>query len=76
MANQALAMAQASLSIAQWKDGFGRNIFYLQPEQIESIVHVITATILIVLIGTYLVRLSICLFILQLLPFTQRGARW
>jgi len=41
-----------------------------------SIRHLVTVTVLLDLVGTWVVRMSICLFILQLLPFTEKVFRW
>ena len=69
------ALAQSILAIFQVHSGFGRNIQYLQPTQIEDIARIIYVTILLNVIGTSFVRVSVCLFILQLLPITQRISR-
>ena len=69
---KACALTQAVITVCQVKEGFGRNIQYLQPFQIETISHYITATVFLYLVGTYFMRVTVCLFILQLLPFTEK----
>ncbi len=72
---QACALVQSVLAIYQVKTGFGRNVEYVQPTQIENLTRETFVSILFNLIGTSFVRISVCLFILQILPFTQRFYR-
>lgn len=76
LAALACALAQSILAIFQVKKGFGSNIQYLQPTEIKDTTRDIFITILFNLTGTFFVRISVCLFILQLLPFTQKFSRW
>ena len=74
--SQACTLAQSILAILQVKNGFGRNIQYLRPTEIKNVNRDIFITIMFNLTGTYFVRISVCFFMLQLLPFTQRFSRW
>lgn len=74
--SKACALIQSVIAIFQVKKGFGRNIEYLDPTQIKDITRDVFVTILFNIIGTSFVRVSVCLFILQLLPFTERFFRW
>lgn len=66
------AIAQGIINIFTLKDGFGRNVQYLQPSQIRSIVKLTTIVIMLHTIGTYFVRVSVCLFVLRLVPLAHR----
>ena len=73
---QACAIAQAVISIVHIDNGFGRHVQYLQPSQVVTIIRLGTATMLIDQVAAWLVRISVCLFILQFLPITEKFARW
>ena len=70
------ALAQSSIAIYQVKEGLGRYIQYVEPIQIKNLTRGTYITILFNITGTTLVRISVCLFVLQLLPFTERRSRW
>ncbi|CAD6591213.1 MAG: hypothetical protein ASARMPRED_005264 [Alectoria sarmentosa] len=76
LASLACALALSILATFQVRNGFGRNIQYLDPTQIKNIMRDMFVAILFSLTGTFFVRISVCLFILQLLPFTKRFFRW
>lgn len=72
---QACALTQSILAIFQVHAGFGRNIQYLRPKQIEDFARLSFFAILLNIVGTSFVRISVCLFILQLLPITEKISR-
>lgn len=66
------AAAQSILTVFLVDNGFGRHIEYLQPAQISSFVLLTTILEILHTIGTLLVRVSMCLFVLRLVPPTHR----
>ena len=52
--------------------GLGRHIEYLQPEQIKNVLLLTTIAEVLHTVGTCLVRISVCLFVLRLVPSTHR----
>jgi len=72
-----LAVAQSILDIFKGYDGFGRSIQYLQRPQIENVMLLTTVVIMLNIMGTLLVRISVCLFILRLVPADRKSyCRW
>lgn len=73
--SKAFAIAESIFSIFQVQSGFGRNIYYLTPVQIQHVGLYTTICIMLLTIGTGLVRISVCLFVLGLLPVTKMSYR-
>lgn len=69
---QGFAIAQHILAIFQVENGFGRHIEYLQPDQISKVFLITTILTMLHTVGTFLVRISVCLFVLRLVPVTHR----
>lgn len=69
---QGFAVAQSILVIFQVDNGLGRHIEYLQPNQISNVLFITTILEVLHTIGTTLVRVSVCLFILRIVPPTHR----
>ena len=69
---QGFSLAQALLTVFQVENGFGRHIEYLQPDQISNVLLITTIIEVLHTIGTFLVRVSVCLFVLRLVPSTHR----
>ena len=55
--------------------GFGRNIYYLTIVDIQHVGLYTTLCIMLLIVGTELVRTSVCLFVLRLMPVTRRSYR-
>ena len=70
--SQAFAVAQSILEIFQVANGFGKHIEYLQPNQIKNVLFITTILEVLHTIGTLLVRVSVCLFVLRLVPPTHQ----
>ena len=61
----------------QVHSGFGRNIQYLTTVQLQRFLLYTNVYILFQDVGTVLVRISVCLFVLRLVPATQKSyIRW
>ena len=70
---QVFALPQSIIAIYTVKNGFGRNIYYLQSHSIENTVRYIFICEMLQIIGTSLIRVSVCIFILRMLSGAQRG---
>lgn len=68
----AFAVGQHILVILQVDNGFGRHIEYLQPDQISKCLLLTAILTMLHTVGTFLVRISVCLFVLRLVPPTHR----
>ena len=69
---QGFAIAQSILTVFQVHSGLGRHIEYLQPYEISNVILLTTITLSLHNIGTFFVRVSVCLFVLRLVPPTHR----
>ena len=69
---QGFAVTQTILLIIQVHSGLGRHVEYLQPDQISHVLLVTTIVEILHTVGTFLVRVSVCLFVLRLVPSTHR----
>ena len=72
---EAFAIAESIFSNFQVYSGFGRNIYYLTTLQIQNFGLYTTICIMLLIVGTGLVRISVCLFVLRLVPVTKTPYR-
>lgn len=66
---------QSVLGSLQVQNGFGRNIQYVSPVQLKRFGLYTNVNILIHTAGTLFVRVSVCLFVLRLVPTTETSYR-
>lgn len=73
---QTLGVSQGIFQILSCAAGFGRNVQFLQSTEIERVLLYIAIAELTHTFGTYLVRISVCLFVLRLVPNHEKRFRW
>lgn len=69
---QGFAVAQGIVTTFGVDNGFGRHIEYLQPDQIRNVLLMTQILEVLYTIGTFLVRVSVCLLVLRIVPPTHR----
>lgn len=73
--SEVFAIVESIFSDFQTDSGFGRNIYYLTPLQIQHFELYTTICIMLLIVGTGFVRTSVCLFVLRLVPVTKMSYR-